>query len=204
MNISVCLATLNAEATLARCLDSARAVADEIVILDSGSVDRTPFIATEFNARFIHHTAADGDARARAAQKATRDWLLFLDAADELTPALQQELAALKAAAPAAGGCQINVIKNFGGVEIRFGKHYPDPQLRLVQKVKANFDVGQHLTVSGATPTLAGELIHHADPGLLHHPPPYRLLPALANHFFNGGLKHGALGWQVSKLDARK
>jgi glycosyltransferase involved in cell wall biosynthesis len=203
MQLSVCLTTLNAEPSLARCLQSTRGVADEIVIIDRGSTDRTPFIATDFNARFIRAAAGD-DARALALQKATRDWVLFLDAADELSPALQQELAALKHQAPAASGGLVSVVRNFGGQDIRFGRNFPDPQLRLAQKAAAGVTNSGALAVSGATLTLAGELIRHADRGLLQNPPPYRFFTAVANHLFKGGVSNGVLGWQISRLDASK
>ncbi|MDR1145051.1 MAG: glycosyltransferase family 2 protein [Verrucomicrobiales bacterium] len=204
MNLSVCLITLNAEPTLARCLQSVRASADEIVIVDRGSADRTPFIATDFNARFIRHSADDADARALALQKATRDWVLLLDADDELSPALQQELVALKTQPLTVSGGLVNVVRNFDGQAVRFGKKFPDPQLRLAQKTAARISTSGQLTVSGATLTLAGELIRHADRALLLNPPPYHFGAALANHLFSGGLTHGALGWQISRLDARR
>jgi glycosyltransferase involved in cell wall biosynthesis len=194
MNISVCLSTLNAEPSLARCLQSVCSIADEIVIIDNGSSDRTPFISTDFNARFIRNNDSNGDAKQLALQKVTRDWVLFLDANDELSPELQQELTVLKSQNSTVGGYQINLVKAFDGQPIRFGKNYPDPQLRLVPKNQS----------SGNTQALNGELIHHANSELLQNPPPYSLIDALQNHLFKGGLKHGKLGWQISKLDAQK
>jgi len=203
MNISVCLTTLNAEPSLARCLQSVRGLADEIVIIDNGSTDRTPFIATDFNARFIRNTDnLHGDTL--ALQKATRDWVLFLDANDELSSELQQNLVALKNSNSTASGYMLNQVRNFNGQLVRFGKNYPNPQLRLVEKAKARFDANQQLTVSGNTQSLDNELIHHADSKLLQNPPPYSLIGALQNHLFKGGISHGSLGWQISRLDAKK
>jgi glycosyltransferase involved in cell wall biosynthesis len=55
MKISACIITKNEEDNLQRCLESLGDVVDEIVIVDSGSTDRTKFIATDHNARFIPH-----------------------------------------------------------------------------------------------------------------------------------------------------
>ncbi|MDR0533472.1 MAG: glycosyltransferase family 2 protein [Verrucomicrobiales bacterium] len=203
MNISVCLTTLNAEPSLARCLQSVRGIADEIVIIDNGSSDRTPFIATDFNARFIRNPD-NANGNALALQKATRDWVLFLDANDELSAELQQSLSAVKNGTPAVSGYQLNQVRNFGGQLVRFGKNYPNLQLRLVEKAKAQFDANHQLTVSGSTQPLDGELIQHANSKLLQNPPPYSLIGALQNHLFKGGISQGGFGWQISRLDAKK
>ena len=59
MRISFCLITLNEEENLSRCLHSCADLADEVVIVDSGSTDGTARIATEFGARFVHQDLAE-------------------------------------------------------------------------------------------------------------------------------------------------
>lgn len=87
-SLSVCLIVKNEEQDLERCLDSLRPLTPEIVVVDTGSTDRTPEIALECGARVIRH-AWDHDfsaARNVGIDAATGDWILILDA-DETVPA---------------------------------------------------------------------------------------------------------------------
>src|SRR5579872_2349971 len=90
--LSVAVITLNEESNLARTLASVR-FADEIVIVDSGSTDRTLEIAREFNARVLT-LPWQGFARQKnyALDQCTGDWILSLDADEELTPELQDQI----------------------------------------------------------------------------------------------------------------
>ncbi|MFA6110695.1 MAG: glycosyltransferase, partial [Candidatus Latescibacterota bacterium] len=86
--LSLCMIVRNEEARLARCLESARGAVDEIVVVDTGSTDRTVEIARGFGARLGHFPWCDDFAAARNASLnlATGDWILWLDA-DDLLPA---------------------------------------------------------------------------------------------------------------------
>ncbi|MFD0587175.1 glycosyltransferase [Paenibacillus sp. GCM10027627] len=84
--ISLCMIVRNEEDSLPRCLDSVKALVDEIVIVDTGSVDRTKEIATAYNARIYDFVWIDDFAAARnfAFSKATKEYILWLDADDVL------------------------------------------------------------------------------------------------------------------------
>ena len=104
MSLSVVIITFNEEANLARTLDSV-AWADEIVIVDSGSTDRTRDIAESFHAKFFVEAWKGFAAQKNSAlQKAGGDWILSLDADDEVEPALADEIRQTLPANPSAAG----------------------------------------------------------------------------------------------------
>ncbi|MGF1677588.1 MAG: glycosyltransferase family 2 protein [Candidatus Methylacidiphilales bacterium] len=165
MKISACLITLNEEANLPRCLESIRPVVDEIVIIDSGSTDRTNYIATEFNARFLRHEWEGYVGQKNfALTKATHPWILSIDADEALSPQLSEEIARLReAAAPSVSGFSMPRVVNYQNRWIRFGDWYPDVLVRLFQKEKARFDgaqVHERLEIDGEILPLRGELYH--------------------------------------------
>jgi len=100
--LSVCLIARNEEAVLGRCLQSVRAVADQIVVIDTGSTDRTVEIAQQHGAQIGHFSWCDDFAAARneSLKQASGEWVLWMDADDYLLPADQEKVARLKAQAP--------------------------------------------------------------------------------------------------------
>lgn len=89
--ISLCMIVKNEEAYLANCLESAKNVVDEIIIVDTGSTDKTLEIASEFGAKIYHFDWVNDFSIARnaALQYVTSDWVLQLDADEVLTPESQ-------------------------------------------------------------------------------------------------------------------
>src|SRR6202451_2984948 len=167
MRLSVVVITLNEEANLGRTLAGVRAlVADgkgEIIVVDSGSTDRTVEIAKSFGARvFVEQWKGFAAQKNSAIDKATGDWILSLDADEELDPPLQEALRELleslvllsafgnqqderrlsEPAAPEAGaiphadfvGISIPRKNEFLGRWIRHGGFWPDPKLRLFRR----------------------------------------------------------------------
>lgn len=98
MTISLCMIVKNEEAVLRRCLDSVCAIADEIVVVDTGSSDATKEIAAQYTSRIFDFVWRDDFSAARnyAFSKATKDYILWLDADDVLPAASAEGLAALK------------------------------------------------------------------------------------------------------------
>ena len=167
MKISACIITRNEELNLPRCLASLRTVVDEIVIIDSGSTDRTPFIATEYNARFIRHDWEGYVGQKNfAIQKATWDWVLSIDADEELSPELVGQIQDLRQQTkePDAAGFEVSRVVFYEGKWIRFGDWYPDRLVRLFRKNRARFsggDVHERLEIQGVVEPLTGELHHY-------------------------------------------
>jgi glycosyltransferase involved in cell wall biosynthesis len=87
--LSLCMIVKNEEQNLPRCLDSVRDVADEIVVVDTGSTDRTVDIAAAYGARVFHHAWQNDFAEARnvSLDQATGKWILIMDADEEMEPA---------------------------------------------------------------------------------------------------------------------
>ena len=96
LNLSVCLIVKNEEKFLAQCLKSIRALAQQIVVVDTGSTDRTVEIAKEFGAEIHSFAWCDDFAAARnaALEHATGDWILMLDADEELPEAQHEKIRA--------------------------------------------------------------------------------------------------------------
>ncbi len=94
--LSVCLIVKNEEQFLAQCLKSVRGFASQIVVVDTGSTDRTVEIAREFGAEIYSFAWCDDFAAARnaALEHATGDWILMLDADEELPAAQHAKLVA--------------------------------------------------------------------------------------------------------------
>ena len=103
MTISLCMIVKNEEDVLARCLDSVKAAVDEIVIVDTGSTDRTKEIAETYTDKVFDFTWIDDFSAARnfAFSKASMDYCLWLDADDVLLPGDLAGLLELKGSMPA-------------------------------------------------------------------------------------------------------
>ncbi|WP_338461496.1 glycosyltransferase [Synechococcus elongatus IITB7] len=93
-NVSLCMIVRDEAELLPRCLASVKDQVDELIVLDTGSRDRTPEIATEAGAKLLHTDWADdfSAARNQAIAAATGDWILVLDADEELIPEAWTEL----------------------------------------------------------------------------------------------------------------
>jgi glycosyltransferase involved in cell wall biosynthesis len=167
MKISACIITKNEESNLPRCLKSLRPFVDEIIIVDSGSTDRTPFIATEFDARFIRHDWEGYVGQKNfALSKASYNWVLSIDADEELSPELQAEAKKIHDSAqePSISGYQVSRVVFYEGQWIRFGDWYPDLLVRLFDKRQAKFVGGrvhERLEIQGVIENLTGELHHY-------------------------------------------
>src|ERR1700757_3916311 len=98
--LSVAMIAMNEEANLPRTLESVK-WADEIIVVDSGSKDRTLEIAHSFGAKTSYHAfGGHGEQKNVALDLCTMDWVLLLDADEVLTPALQQEIQKTLSAEP--------------------------------------------------------------------------------------------------------
>jgi len=168
MKISFCLITLNEEENLPRCLKSFEGLADEIVVVDSGSKDRTREIAEGAGARFIHQEwLGYRDQKNRVLSEATQDWVFSIDADEALPPELRKEIETIKESEPdeKLSGYSMPRCVLYEGRWIRHGDWYPDRLDRLVRKSRSRFTGGQvheKLEVEGMIIPLKGELEHHS------------------------------------------
>jgi glycosyltransferase involved in cell wall biosynthesis len=131
MTLSVAIVAMDEEANLGRTLASVR-WADEIVLVDSGSKDRTREIAKEFGARVIEEPWRGYVAQKQyAIELCTKDWVLLLDADEEISPPLADEIRAALASPGDSNAFQLPRKNLFLGRWMRHGGFYPDPKLRL-------------------------------------------------------------------------
>ena len=169
MKISACLITLNEESNLRRCLQSCAGLVDEMVVVDSGSSDGTETIAREFGVRWVHQ-----DWLGFVGQKnhvlglASHPWVLSIDADEEISPELAQEIARIKqtGAPDNVTGYSMPRCVLYEGRWIRHGDWYPDRLTRLYRKTGARFAGGkvhERLEVSaGRVESLRGDLFHYS------------------------------------------
>ena len=174
MTISVVLITHNEEANLPRTLESVmpltRNGGGEIIVVDSGSSDRTLEIARSFGAKvFVEPWKGFAGQKNSAMDKATGDWVLQLDADEAAEPELAEEIASAVKASPSVNGFWIPRKNFFLGRWIKHGGYYPDPKLRLVRRRAGRFEeYGAHPTmrVEGPTGRFKYALVHNAYPTL--------------------------------------
>jgi glycosyltransferase involved in cell wall biosynthesis len=163
-NISVAIITKNEEANIRACLESVR-WADDIVVVDSGSTDRTLQILGEFPAR-VYTEEWQGFARQKnsAIAKARREWILSLDADERVPEKLQEEIARVLNSDSPADGYFLARKNYFLGRWIRRCGWYPDHNLRLFRKERGRFEereVHERVTVQGRVAYLREPLEHH-------------------------------------------
>lgn len=164
--ISVIIIAKNEEAVIARCLESAQ-WADEIVLVDSGSTDRTLQIAEQFRARTIVTTdwPGPGPQRNRAIDHATGEWILALDADEWVTPELRDEIRATVSASNIHAGYRIPRLSSYCGRRMRHSGWWPDYVSRLFKRGRARFGGGivhDHLIPDGPLGKLRNPLLHEA------------------------------------------
>lgn len=169
LTLSVAIITKNEEANLARTLASVR-WATEIVVVDSGSTDGTAEIAKSYGAQvFVEDWKGFGAQKNSAIRHCSGDWILSLDADEEVSAELASEMQKLLAGAPVHDVYFVPRRNFFLGRWMRHGGYYPDRKLRLLRRGTAQFEErAVHETVQHAGPAgrLRGDLIHHAYPTL--------------------------------------
>ncbi len=170
--VTVTIITLDEAAHIADAIDSA-AWADEIIVVDSGSVDDTLAIARARGAR-TETRAWTGyvDQKNFAAGLATHDWIFSLDADERIPPALASEVRALLSSEPPRGGYRVPRVTFHLGRWIRTTDFYPDFQTRLYDRRRARWQgryVHESVTVDGEPGQLTNELQHYSYRNLSDH-----------------------------------
>ncbi len=163
--LTATLITLNEEQNLPRALDSLDGIADEIIVVDSGSGDRTCQIAGEHGAQVLARAWTNfAEQRNFAATHATHDWILALDADEELSPELRETLQHWKRETPDAAAYEFARRARYLGAWIRHSGWYPDRKVRLYRRDLGQFGGVAHdsLRVEGTVGRLSGDLYHHA------------------------------------------
>lgn len=133
MKISATIICMNESAKISRCLQSLQAVADEIIVVDSGSTDNTVELAKQMGAKVYHQDFLGHiEQKNHAANLATHPWILSLDADEVLSNELSQSILQLKASGSSTQTAySMNRLNRIGEQWIRHGGWYPDTKIRL-------------------------------------------------------------------------
>lgn len=164
--LSVVVSVFNGEKFLSLCLASVKGIADEIIVVDHESTDRTVSIAKKFTKKIFsqkNDTASIDTQKNFGFEKATKDWILSLDADEMVSPELSEKVQQFKAQATEVVAFQIPRKNIIFGKWIEHSGWYPDYQLRLFKKGSGKYvseHVHEHLIVEGITNRLEEPLIH--------------------------------------------
>lgn len=163
--LSVCIVAMNEEDRLRPCLESVR-WADEIVVVDSHSTDRTREVAAEFGARVVERDwPGYVEQKNFALSQAAHEWVLCLDADERVSDALRADIQRVLAApANSIAGYAMPRHVFYLGRWINHGGWYPDRKVRLVQRGRARWtgdDPHDKLVADGPVERLDGDLVHH-------------------------------------------
>jgi len=167
--ISVAIATFNEEKNIADCLDSIRELADETVVVDGSSTDKTVEIAQKYGAKVI---VTDNPPifhinKQKAIDACTSEWILQLDADERVTSELGDEILNIVKSKTEFNGFWIPRRNYFLGRYLTKGGQYPDYTLRLYRKGKGRLpcrSVHEQAEVKGKVGFLKNDLLHLADP----------------------------------------
>ena len=170
--LTATLIAYNEELDLPRALASLAGIADEIILVDSGSTDRTCEIARASGAR-IYVRKLDGFAGQKnfAASFASNDWVLSIDCDEELSPELRSSMLAWKQQTPDKDAYAFARMTNYLGGWIRHSGWYPDCKLFLYRRDKGKFVGALHerVHVEGPAGRLDGHLYHYTVRSLAEH-----------------------------------
>lgn len=167
VKLSVVVITYNEEKNIGRCLDSVQKIADDIVVVDSFSKDKTKEIALSKGARFVEHVF-EGHIQQKnwAITQAKYPYILSLDADEALDSTLTDEILKAKENWD-ADGYRLNRMTNYCGSWIRHGNWYPDIKLRLWDSRKGEWGgMNPHdeflMETNSTIKRLKGDILHYS------------------------------------------
>ncbi|RSK35167.1 glycosyltransferase family 2 protein [Hymenobacter metallilatus] len=173
--LSVVIITFNEEANIARCLEAARPIADELLVVDSFSTDRTTEICRELGARVVQH-AFEGyvEQKNYATEQARHNHVLQLDADEVLTEELRHSIRRATEHWQ-GGGYTLARLTNYCGHWVRHGGWYPDRKLRLYDRRLGRWEgllLHERYALAAGQPAplpLAGDALHYSYNSVAQH-----------------------------------
>jgi glycosyltransferase involved in cell wall biosynthesis len=230
--LSACLITLNEEHNLPRALASLQGIADEVIVVDSGSTDSTASIAREHGAIFLERAWTNySEQKNFAGERAQNEWVFSMDADEELSSALQTSLLDWKKRDPQSSVYEMARKTWYLGAWVKHSGWYPDFQRRLYRRDKAQFSgiIHEALRFNGKPGRLNGDLLHYTVRSFAEHEQKVERYAALAaqqmyaagerswraavwfatpwswfqNYFLRGGFLDGYRGALIAQMAAR-
>ena len=172
VKLTVTVITLNEAENIGPALESV-SWADEIIVVDSHSTDDTAAVARRYASRVeVRDWPGYSAQKNYAAEMASNDWILSIDADERVTPELAAEIRALAAGTPQARGYRIPRVTWYLGRWIRGTDWYPDYQLRLYDRRAGRWNgraVHESVSLDGAPGVLRHDLQHHAYRDISEH-----------------------------------
>lgn len=230
--LSVCLITSNEQHNLPRVLRSVEGIADEVVAVDCGSQDGTQEIARGHGAKVVTRPWTNfAEQKNAAAEAASNDWILSLDADEEISPELRESLLAWKKNEPKFSVYELSRRARYLGAWIKHSGWYPDYQQRLYRRDAAKFQgiIHESLRFEGNVGRLSGDLLHYTIDSFAEHAEKVERYTTLAaqqmhasgkrswraamwfatpwtwfhNFVVRGGFMDGYRGWLIARMAAR-
>jgi hypothetical protein len=172
-HLSAVIIVKNEERNIERCIRSVLPVADEVIILDSGSTDHTEAICKRFPVRFFNSSwMGFSGTKNYASSLALYNWVLSIDADEELSPQLQQSILQVKKTTDGAT-CKISRLPNYCGHWIRHGGWYPDYKTRIFNRNQTRWIGEVHETLEYKTKpdtvVLQGDCYHYTMASISEH-----------------------------------
>lgn len=163
--LSVVVVTKNEEENMDFCLGSVAGWADEIIIVDDESTDRTVELAEKYTDKIFHRKMdVEGTHRNWAYAQATNEWVLSLDADERVTPELQDEI--FKVISQPEHSLYTIPRRNYiGDYWLQYGGQYPSAQLRLFRKGCFRYEetyVHPRVFLEGTTGHLKSDILHYS------------------------------------------
>ena len=175
IKLTVAIITYNEEKNIGRCISSVQSIADEILVVDSFSTDKTEDICQDFGVRFIKNAFVGHiEQKNYALELSTHEYVLSLDADEALSPILLEEIKKVKANFT-SDGYRFNRLTNYCGHWVRHCGWYPDTKLRLIKKSRAMWkgvnphDILQMNTEDDQVSFLNGDLHHYSYETITSH-----------------------------------
>ncbi len=169
--LSVTIITKNEEHNIKRCLKSVQ-WADEIVVVDDGSTDRTPEICQQYTSKVIHSDwLGFGPLKQLAVNSATNDWIFSIDSDEEVSEALRLKIQSILKN-PEHDGYRIKRISFYLGMRIRFCGWQRDYPLRLFHRKHGNFNdkvVHESVRITGEVGKIEAPILHYTYPTVQSH-----------------------------------
>lgn len=165
--ISAIIITLNEEKNIDTCLESLKGVADEVIVIDSFSTDKTKEICLKYKVKFIEHEW-EGYSKTKnyGNNLAVSDFILSVDADEALSPELRKSLLSLKTGNSPHNAYELSRVTNYCGKWIKHGGWYPDKKVRLWKNRTAQWigDIHEELELPANTEigSLSGDLYHYS------------------------------------------
>lgn len=201
-SVTAILISYNEELDLPRALASLAGIADEIILVDSGSTDRTREIARTFGAR-VYSRKLDSFAEQKnyAASLSSNDWILSIDCDEELSPELRSAVLAWKKTGPVEVGYDFPRLTNYLGGWIRHSGWYPEFRVLLFRRDKGKFVSALHerVHVEGPVGRLNGHLFHYTIRSLAEH---QAKLDAMSTMAAEDMFARGRKSWRAAMIFA--